>query len=185
MARVTITGVPGSLGESIGRMLEQRATLDTAVVGPGVHEAKPFLDVSQQDWERLVGSLREAFGAVREAARRGDRRIVLVSSASAIRPVHGASMPATAGAFLQTLGQVAAVEVGPTGATVNVVAPGFVDDPRFDGGVPLGRATSAADVAEVCAFLASEQAAGVSGVIIPVDGGFTITKSEGGSPLVR
>jgi 3-oxoacyl-[acyl-carrier protein] reductase len=183
MTRVTVTGVPEPAGASIRRTLGDRATLDTAVVGPGAHEARPFLDVSSADWESVIGGLREAFDAVREAARRGDRRIVLVSSVPALRPVRGASLPGIAGAFLHMLGQVAAVELGPSGATVNVVVSGFVDDEQFTADVPIGRATSPEDVAEVCAFLASEAAGGVSGAIIPVDGGFTVTKSERTSPL--
>jgi NAD(P)-dependent dehydrogenase (short-subunit alcohol dehydrogenase family) len=183
MTRLIVTGVPEPSGESIRRALGDRATLDTAVVGAGAQETKPFLEVSSADWESVVGGLREAFGAVREAARRGDRRIVLVSSVTALRPVSGASLPAIAGAFLHMLGQVAAVELGPSGATVNVVVPGFVDDERFTVDVPIGRATSPEDVAEVCAFLASEAAEGVSGAIVPVDGGFAVTKAERTSPL--
>jgi NAD(P)-dependent dehydrogenase (short-subunit alcohol dehydrogenase family) len=183
MARVTISGVPGEVGETIRQTLEQRGTLDTAVVGPGEPPGGRFLDTSQEDWSTIIAGLRQAFAAVRDAARRGDRRIVAVSNSAAVRPVHGAALAATAGAFLHTLGQVAAVELGPTGATVNVVVPGFVGDSRFAAATPIGRPTSAEDVAELCAFLASEAAAGVSGAIVPVDGGFTITKSEGGSPL--
>ena len=97
--------------------------------------------------------------------------------------MHGASLAGVAGAFLHTIGQVAAVELGPEGTTVNVIAPGFVGDARFDAGVPLGRAPAPADVAEACAFLASEAAGYISGAILPVDGAFTVTKTEGGSPI--
>lgn len=183
MARVTVDGVPAEVGEAIRRTLEERGSHDTTVVGAGEFPAGPFLDVTQEDWEALVASLRTAFGAVREAAHRGDQRILLISSAPAVRPVPGASLQATAGAFLHTLGQVAAVELGPAGTTANVVAPGFVGDSRFAEATPIGRPTSTEDIAEVCAFLASEAASGVSGAIVPVDGGFTVTKSEGGSPL--
>jgi NAD(P)-dependent dehydrogenase (short-subunit alcohol dehydrogenase family) len=183
MVRITVTGVPDPTGAAITSTLEGRATLDTTVAGTGDQPQKAFLDVTQADWDATVAAIRDAFLATRAAAIRGDRRILLISSAPAVRPVHGASLAATAGAFLHTIGQVAAVELGPTGTTVNVIAPGFVGDTRFDAGVPLGRAPSAQDVAGVCAFLASEAAAYVSGAILPVDGAFTVTKSEGGSPI--
>jgi NAD(P)-dependent dehydrogenase (short-subunit alcohol dehydrogenase family) len=183
MATITITGLPGATGDAVRAALEGRAVLDTAVAGTGEHPQKPFLEITQADWESTVGAVKEAFLATQAAARRGDPRIILVSSAPAVRPVHGAALAATAGAFLHTIGQIAAVELGPEGTTVNVVAPGFVGDARFDAGVPLGRPPAPQDVAEVCAFLASEAAGYVSGAIIPVDGGFTVTKNEGGSPI--
>jgi NAD(P)-dependent dehydrogenase (short-subunit alcohol dehydrogenase family) len=185
MASITVSGVPGATGEAIRTTLEQRATLDTTVAGTGEHPQKPFLDITQSEWEAAVGAIREAFLATRAAARRGDPRIVLISSATAVRPVHGASLAGVAGAFLHTIAQVAAAELGPEKTTVNVVAPGFVGDGRFIEGVPLGRAPEPQDVAEVCAFLASDAAGYVSGAIVPVDGGFVITKTEGGSPIGR
>jgi NAD(P)-dependent dehydrogenase (short-subunit alcohol dehydrogenase family) len=184
MARISVSGLPGATGEAIRHTLEERATIDTTVAGTGEQPQKPFLEVTQADWEATIAGIRDAFLATRAAARRGDRRILLISSAPALRPVHGASLAATAGAFLHTIGQVAAVELGPEGTTVNVVAPGFVGDARFDDGVPLGRPPAPQDVAETCAFLASEAAGYVSGAILPVDGAFTVTKSEGGSPIV-
>jgi NAD(P)-dependent dehydrogenase (short-subunit alcohol dehydrogenase family) len=187
---VSVVGLPGPLGEEVARVLEERATMDVTVAGAGETRAAPFLALTQSDWESVIEGVKKAFLAAQSAARslaeRGEPgRIVLVSSAAAVRPVHGATLAATAGAFLTTLAQVAAVELGPARITVNVVAPGFVGDSRFDDAVPVGRVAEPRDVAEVCAFLASEAAAYVTGAVVTVDGGFSITKSPGGSPLLR
>jgi 3-oxoacyl-[acyl-carrier protein] reductase len=112
-------------------------------------------------------------------------RIVLLSSPPAVRPVHGATLPATAGAFLTRAAQVAAAELGESGVTVNVVVPGFVDDDRFVEGIPVGRLARPEEIAAVVGFLATEAAGYVNGAVITVDGGFTITKTGGGSPLLR
>ena len=186
---ITVIGVPEPAGGAIAGLLGERATMDTVVAGAGETRVAPFLELTQADWEAMVAGLRQAFRAVQRSSaslveRAAPGRMILVSSTAAVRPVQGATLAATAGGFLTTLAQVAAVELGPNGITVNVVAPGFVGDERFAEATPLGRPASAGDVAEACAFLASEAAAGVTGAVLAVDGGFSITKSAGGSPLL-
>ena len=190
MPNVTVTGVPEPTGGVIAGLLGERATIDTIVAGAGETPVAPFLELTQADWDGMVGGIKAAFKAAqRMAASFAERsepgRIVLVSSTAAVRPVHGAALAAIAGGFLTTLAQVAAVELGPHRVTVNVVAPGFVGDARFADATPIGRPPAPEDVAEACAFLASEAAAGVTGAVVPVDGGFWITKSPGGSPLLK
>ena len=78
------------------------------------------------------------------------------------------------------------LDLGPLGIRVNAVAPGIVrtpmtetyfDDPdqvvKLNAAYPLGRPAEAEDVAEVVVFLASDAARYVTGVVIPVDGGYT------------
>jgi 3-oxoacyl-[acyl-carrier protein] reductase len=163
--------------------------MDTVVAGAGETRVAPFLELSQTDWEATLAGLKQAFRAVQRSSaslveREAPGRMILVSSTAAVRPVHGATLAATAGGFLTTLAQVAAVELGPKGITLNVVAPGFVGDERLVDATPAGRPTGGQDVAEACAFLASEGAAGITGAVLVVDGGFSITKSPGGSPLL-
>ena len=186
---VTVVGVREPTGGAIASLLGERAAIDVVVAGAGGTRVAPFLELSQGDWEAMVAGLRQAFRTVQRSSaslveRGAPGRMIFVSSAAAIRPLHGAALAATAGGFLTTLAQVAAVELGPSGVTANVVAPGFVGDERFVEATPSGRAPTSADVAEACAYLASEAAAGVTGAVLVVDGGFSITKSPGGSPLL-
>lgn len=185
-----VVGVPEAVREAVERALAERATLQTLVAGAGETAVRPFLELTQADWEQAVAGMKQAFQAAQRTAamlvEHGEPgRIVFVSSAAAVRAVPGAALAGTAGAFLTTLAQVAAVELGPHGITANVVAPGFVGDRRFDEATPAGRPAEPQDVAEACAFFASSVASHVNGAVLTVDGGFSITKSPGGSPLLR
>ena len=181
-----VVGLSPTLSEALAPVGDER----TLVAGTGEHRVAPFLELEQADWEATVAGITAAFRAARDASAgllgRGEHgRLVFVSTAAALRPVHGACLAATAGAFLHTLAQVAAVELSGDGITANVVAPGFLEDDRFVDATPAGRAPTPADLAGVCSFLASDAGAFVTGAVIPVDGGFSLTKAAGGSPLTR
>jgi NAD(P)-dependent dehydrogenase (short-subunit alcohol dehydrogenase family) len=181
-----VVGLP----EQVASAIADRVSNDAVVVGPGEAAVGRFLELEQEEWETAVAGVRQAFLVARDAARglveRGEPgRIVFVSSVSALRPVPGAALVATAGAFLHTLAQVAAAELAPHAITVNVVAPGFVGDERFRDAIPAGRSPKPEDVAAACAFLTAPEAEYVTGAVLPIDGGFSITKSPGGSPLLR
>lgn len=111
--------------------------------------------------------------------------IVNVSSHQAQRPVRGALPYATAKAAVEGLTRAVAVDHGPDGIRTNAVALGSISTPRYEeyrlghpevdaqmaALHPLGRVGTAAEVAEVVAFLLSPAAAYLNGVVLPVDGG--------------
>jgi NAD(P)-dependent dehydrogenase (short-subunit alcohol dehydrogenase family) len=193
MASVVHLNVPPALEAAVVGALAERAEVDTVVVGVGSLPAGRFLELGGDEWQAAVTAAKQAFfGAqdeVRSFLERGvpGRVIFLVSTAS-IRPVQGAALAATAGGFLSTIAQVGAVELGSSGITANAVAYGWiegVDTEGFVEGIPAGRLARPEEVADVCVFLASKAASYVNGAVIPVDGGFWITKTAGGSPLLR
>jgi 3-oxoacyl-[acyl-carrier protein] reductase len=91
-------------------------------------------------------------------------------------------------------GRQMAVELAPFGITANAVAPGATETDfvrrhhpvevrrKFEGATPDGRHAAPAEIAEAVAFLASEAAAHVNGVVIPVDGGFLAAGVISASP---
>lgn len=119
--------------------------------------------------------------------------IVNVSSHQAQRPVRGALPYATAKAAVEALTKAIAVDHGTDGIRTNAVALGSIttdryetyrlEHPEVDDQMaslhPLGRVGTGAEVADAVAYLLSDQASFVSGVIIPVDGG---RAAQGGDP---
>ncbi|MEP0775591.1 MAG: SDR family oxidoreductase [Acidobacteriota bacterium] len=112
-------------------------------------------------------------------------RIINISSILAAQGFPGQSAYAASKAGLEALTRVWARELGPRGITVNAVAPGFIDthmnaglSPDFRRGVvvrtALRRLGTPEDVARVCLFLASADAAFVTGACLPVDGGLRL-----------
>jgi 3-oxoacyl-[acyl-carrier protein] reductase len=189
MGAVVLVNVAETLEPALREALED-APHATLVAGFGELPSGRFLDVEQLAWDTAIARLRAAFLAARDHAAAclatgAKGRIVLLSSPAAVRPVHGAALPATAGAFLTRAAQVAAAELGGAGVTVNVVVPGFVAGDDWIDGIPVGRLAQPQEIAAVVAFLASEAASYVNGAVITVDGGFALTKTVGGSPLLR
>jgi 3-oxoacyl-[acyl-carrier protein] reductase len=130
----------------------------------------------------LTGAFRVAKRASRGLLRLRRGRIVFISSVVALSGQAGQSNYAASKAGLIGFARSLAREYGSRGITVNVVAPGFVETDMTAAlepdqqqailkNVPLGRAASAADIARVVKFLASDDAAYITGAVIPVDGG--------------
>ncbi|HEY0753336.1 MAG TPA: SDR family NAD(P)-dependent oxidoreductase [Ktedonobacteraceae bacterium] len=173
--------------------VEQFGQLDILVNNAGVLRDNLLFKMSDEDWETVMNvHLKGAFLCSRAAqaymVQQKYGRIISLSSTSALGN-RGQSNYSTAKAGLQGLTKTLAIELGPFGITANAVAPGFIDTEmtrttaRRQGldpdqviemaakSIPVRRVGQPRDVANVIAFLASEEAGFVSGQIIYVAGG--------------
>lgn len=130
----------------------------------------------------LTGAYRVAKRATRGMLRLKRGRIVLISSVVAMLGSAGQSNYAASKAGMIGFARSVARELGSRGITVNVVSPGFVEtdmtaeldaarQEQIRKSIPLGHYASAEEIARVVRFLAGEDAAYITGAVIPVDGG--------------
>lgn len=163
--------------------------LDIAVANAGAGTGSLLIDHDLAEWRRIVDlCLTGAFLTVKHAGRvlveQGSGSIVVTASLNAIQPGRGMGAYCSAKAGVAMLTEVAALEMGPSGVRVNAIAPGLVitgataplrDIPgvvdEYVENTPLGRYGEADEIAQVAAFLASDQASYMNGAFLSVDGG--------------
>jgi NAD(P)-dependent dehydrogenase (short-subunit alcohol dehydrogenase family) len=161
--------------------------VEVLVANAGVTRDGLLMRMSDEDFETVLDvNLTGAFRCVRRASkgmirlRRG--RIVLISSVIGLYGGPGQVNYAASKAGLVGIARSVTRELGGRGITANVVAPGFIatdmtaalpeeTQASYKAAIPAGRFASTDEVAGVVHFLASEDAAYVSGAVIPVDGG--------------
>lgn len=176
--------------DSVNAMLAQAVDafgqVDVLVnVAGGTIEMPAFDEISDEAWQQvldlnLTGTMRCIRAALPHLRQRPGAGVVSISSVNGLA-AFGDEPYSSAKAALTMLTRNLAVELGPAGIRVNAVAPGTIRTRVWDdqpGGAdrlkplyPLGRVGEPADIAAAVAFLASEDAAWITGVTLPVDGG--------------
>lgn len=162
--------------------------LDIVVNNAGIAKSGAISDVTEEDFDAVYSiNVRGVLFALQEAARRMNDggRIVIVSSTTTIHPSPGIAVYASSKAAVKLFTEVLAQEVGDRGITVNTIIPGPTSPGMFDNqplevrqmaekSSPFGRIGRAEDIADVVAFLASEESRWITGQHIVANGGAKI-----------
>jgi 3-oxoacyl-[acyl-carrier protein] reductase len=185
-----------SVDDLVQATLERFGRLDIMVQNAGIYPLTLLPDITVAEWDQVLAvNLRGCFLAIQAASvpMRAQRygRIVLTSSITGPRvssPGHGHYSASKAG--INGLIRASALELAPFGITVNGVEPGNIVTPALTGhrskeyaeamtrSVPLGRLGEPREVAHAALFLASDEAAYITGTTIVVDGGQILPEAK-------
>jgi glucose 1-dehydrogenase len=179
----------------VERVIEEFGGIDILVNNAGLTGRADFLEMTDEEWERmlavnLTGPFLCSQAVVREMVRsgRGGRIVNIASVESEAACPDQAHYAASKGGLLM-LTRALACDLAHYGINVNAIGPGTVDsghgafdDPSvrraYASRVPLGRIATPRDVANAALFLASDEAEYINGIILYVDGG-TLPKYAG------
>ena len=186
---------PAAVERAVQSVVDATGRIDVLVNCAGVREIGDVYTMPAEEWENVIAiNLSGTFYCCQSAARQmretGGGSIVNLSSVGGLiglshRPAYTASKHAIVG-----LTKSLARDLGPAGIRVNALCPGVIRTPMTEQyfsddsfeqelavSVPLARYGAAADVAKAALFLASDQSGYLTGVALPVDGGFLAEKS--------
>lgn len=174
----------------VGEAEAAMGKLDILVNNAGLTRDTLAVRMKDEDWQQvlevdLTAGFRLARAALRGMMKRRWGRIVGITSIVGVTGNPGQANYAAAKAGMIGMSKALAAEVASRGITVNCVAPGFIATPMTDalnqqqkerllGAIPTGRLGAAADVAAAVVFLASDEAAYVTGQTLHVNGGMAM-----------
>ena len=180
--------------EAVGGLVAEAAkatgAIDILLNNAGITRDNLFMRMKDEEWDdvlevNLTSSMLLCRSAIRAMMKARWGRIISISSIVGVTGNPGQTNYAASKAGMIGFSKSLAAEVASRGITVNVVAPGFIETPMTDeltdeqkqkllGNVPAGRLGSSQEVAAAVSFLASEEAAYMTGATLHVNGGMAM-----------
>ncbi|MFE3827521.1 SDR family NAD(P)-dependent oxidoreductase [Streptomyces sp. NPDC059092] len=180
-----------AINNAVRAVRDEFGPVEILVASAGVDSFAPVTDITVQEWDHVLGvNLTGTFHCVQavvpDMRAAGWGRIVTISSVSAQSGATNIAHYAAAKGGVISLTKALALELGPTGITVNTIPPGLIDTPMArhaekTGSVsieasaammPLRRPGTVEEIAATCAFLCSDGAGYITGQTIGVNGGY-------------
>jgi len=173
----------------VQEVVEKFGTVDILINNAGITKDKSFARMTEEQWDAVINvnlkgifHCSQAVVPIMKAKKFG--RIISASSTSGLRGNFGQVNYAATKAGVIGMMKTMAVELGAHGITANAIAPGYVKTAMTDAipdnikqmalmTIPVGFLAEPKDLAIGYLFLASEEARFVSGICLPIDGGFS------------
>lgn len=184
-----LSSIPG-LVESI---IQEHGTIDILVNNAGINMKKEFLDVTDEDFQKIIlTNLTAVFSLSREVVKhmvaKGSGSVINISSMASQYGIPKVIAYTASKSAIEGMTKAMATELSPKGIRINCIAPGFIatamsakaldSDPERKGKAlgrtPMGYLGQPADIGDAALFLASDAAKYITGVVLPVDGGNSI-----------
>ena len=179
-----------AVGGLVSEAAKATGAIDILVNNAGITRDNLFMRMKDEEWDdvlevNLTSSMLLCRSAIRAMMKARWGRIISISSIVGVTGNPGQTNYAASKAGMIGFSKSLAAEVASRGITVNVVAPGFIETPMTDeltdeqkqkllGNVPAGRLGSSQEVAAAVSFLASEEAAYMTGATLHVNGGMAM-----------
>ena len=174
------------VGAGLKQIESDLGPVDVVVNNAGITWDGPFHKMTKEQWDKVIDvDLTSAFNVTRQVwdgmRERGFGRVINISSINGQKGQFGQTNYSAAKAGLIGLTKALAQEGAKKGITVNVVAPGYIDTEMVRAvpekvlesiisTIPVGRLGKAEEIASMCAYLASEEAAFITGATMTVNG---------------
>jgi acetoacetyl-CoA reductase len=175
-----------AVGKGIAAIEAELGPIDIVVNNAGITRDAPFHKMSLDQWQQVINvDLTSAFNVTRQVwdgmRERGFGRVINISSINGQKGQFGQANYSAAKAGLIGFTKALAQEGAKKGVTVNVVCPGYIDTEMLQAvpekvlegiiaSIPVGRLGKAEEIASMCAYLASDDAAFITGATMTVNG---------------
>lgn len=179
----------GQVNNLIQQTKEKFGQLDILVNNAGIYPFKPFLEMTEAEWDKVLNiNLKSIFLCSQAAAKimPAGGKIVNISSIASVVGFEGLTHYCASKGGINAMIRAMALELAPKKININAVAPGAVDvqgpsafpdeetRKKTIAAIPWGRMGLPQDIAGAVVFLASDQADYITGQTIIVDGGYTL-----------
>ena len=188
----------------VDRVVAQHGRIDIMVANAGIAGGAPFLELTDERWDSVIAvNLRGVFLCDQIAGRQfvrqgGGGAVINTASILSARANPTTAAYSASKAGVVSLTHSAAAALGPFGVRVNAIGPGYIETQMTEGiradpnlaqsvrdATVLGRFGTPTDIGDAAVFLASDEAAYITGHVLYVDGGWLLHRNPSGEQMQR